>query len=314
MDIRELQKAAEELIFVGQAHRLGVFRDLHQKPDTAEGYAARAGMNPRAMRVLLEAMREMGYLYRKDGLYTVTEDAFQRLVQEGGPQFEGDFWQFLLYLLNPWRTLPHVLETGLPDKSSYKNFSMRDFIRGMDSPWKKKIAPEIVALCLSRCPHAKDALDVGGAPGTIARTFAAKGVATTIYDLPEANEVMKDDLSRVPGVTMSSGDATKSLPGGSYDIAFLGNICHGQSPEDNQGIITMCHEHLRADGIIVIFENLRGESYLGATLALHMITQSPNGDIYTREEYFRWMERAGFRGLQVEKISDPAWQLVFGYR
>lgn len=74
----------------------------------------------------------------------------------------------------------------------------------------------------------------------------------------------------------------------------------------------MSHEHLNDSGIIVIFDNLRNESSLGATLALHMVTQSPLGNIYTRDEYYNWCVKAGFSDLTVVQISDPAWQLVIG--
>ena len=101
-----------------------------------------------------------------------------------------------------------------------------------------------------------------------------------------------------------------ALPKSHVDIAFLGNLCHGQSPEDNQKIISMCHEILNKDGIIAIFDNLRDESYLGATLALHMLTQSKKGNIYSREEYFTWLQQAGFKMPKVYQLSDRAWQLI----
>lgn len=310
MKLRDLQSAVEETIFVGIAHRLGVFTELDRKPDSAEGLAGRMGFNARVMRVLLEALVEMEYCACASGNYSVTDDARARLVDAGGPEYEGDFWNFLLYLMNPWRSLPYVLKNGKPDLSSYEGFSMVDFIKGMDSPWKKKVAPEIVDLCLKHCPHAAHAADIGGAPGTIARQFARRGVRTTVYDLPEAIAVTRGDLTGVTGIELVEGDATQSLPAGTYDIAFLGNLCHGQSPSDNQKIIRMCFECLNERGIIVIFDNLRGESYLGATLALHMVTQSPLGDIYSREQYAGWVTDAGFRDIKVLALSDPAWQLI----
>ena len=312
MNIRELQRAVEETIFVGYAHRLGVLAELHRDPDTAEGLARRMGFDTRVTGVLLEALVEMGYCTSLDGTYTVTENARMRLVDAGGGDYEGDFWSFLLYLMNPWRSLPYVLKNGKPDEASYAGFSMIDFIKGMDSPWKKIIAPEIIDICLKYCPHARVAADIGGAPGTIAREFARREVKTIVFDLPEAIAVTQHELTQVPGIELQAGDATKNLPQGKYDIAFLGNICHGQSPEDNAAIIRMCHDHLNERGIIVIFDNLRGESYLGATLALHMVTQSPHGDIYSRKEYFKWLTDADFNDLRVVEISDPAWQLVIG--
>lgn len=302
----------EETIFVGIAHRLGVLAELARVPDSAEGLARRMDFDARVTRVLLEALVEMGYCTVSGGAYAVTDDARERLVNAGGPGYEGDFWNFLLYLINPWRSLPYVLKNGKPDLASYEGFSMVDFIKGMDSPWKKQVAPEIVDLCLERCPHAKVAADIGGAPGTVARLFALHDVRTIVYDLPEAIAVMRDELTGLPGIELAEGDATKSLPAGTYDIAFLGNLCHGQSPSDNAGIIRMCHKHIADHGIIVIFDNLRGESYLGATLALHMVTQSPLGDIYSREEYTGWLNDAGFTDITVIPLSDPAWQLVIG--
>ncbi|MCU0821154.1 MAG: acetylserotonin O-methyltransferase [Spirochaetes bacterium] len=312
MNIREIQKAVEEFIFAGQSHKLGIFRELHHKPDTAEHLAVRMGFDTRPAWVLLEALVEMGYLVKKNEVYSVPAEIYNRLVNESGIEYEGDFWQFLLYLLNPWRTLPYVLKHGEPDKSSYTGFSVRDFIKGMDSPWKKQLSSEIVDICLKHFPAAKSAIDIGGAPGTIAKAFASRGIRTLIFDLEECLKVMKDELSTIKNIDLESGDATKALPAGMFDIAFLGNICHGQSPADNEKIIAMCRDILNDNGIIVIFDNLRGESYLGATLALHMITQSPKGDIYSREQYLGWLEKSGLRDLNVEPLSDRAWQIVIG--
>ncbi len=315
MRIRELQKALEETIFAGQAHRAGVFTELHKQPDTAAGLAKRMAFDERCTFVLLEALVEMGYLTSDSGTYRVTKDTFDRLVDSQGDEYEGDFWSFLLYLVNPWQSLPYVLKHGEPNKSSYKDFSMKDFIEGMNSPWKKKIAPEIVDICI-RC-HGRDpkvVADIGGAPGTMSLEFVRRGMKAIVFDLPESLAVTKDRLSKVKGIEVVGGDATKELPDGKYDIAFLGNICHGQSPEDNEKIIRMCYEHLNGDGIVVVFDNLRGESYLGATVALHMIVQSPRGDIYTRAQYAEWLTKAGFTNIAVEQISDKAWQLMIGYK
>jgi precorrin-6B methylase 2 len=308
--IRELQRAVEETIFVAQAHRLGVFDELFRNPATANDFAKRRNFDVRATGVLLEALVEMGYLEKKGDAYAPSSDCCQRLIDRDGDDYEGDFWQFLYYLMNPWRTLEHVLIHGAPDESSYEGFNMEYFIRGMNSPWKKRIAPEIVDLCLTHCPHAAIAADIGGAPGTIARRFAEKGLRTIIFDLPESMAVMKEELKNIPNIIIVEGDATKALPDGRYDIAFLGNLCHGQSPDDNGRIIAMCHEHLNDDGIITIFDNIRGESDCGATLALHMITQSKGGNVYSRDEYESWLRAASFRDMSVIQLSDPAWQLI----
>ncbi len=314
MRIRELQKSLEEFIFVGQAHKLGVFDALNEAPENAAGIARRMRWDARAATALLDALAEMKYLKKTKGVYVVPPDVRKRLVDREGKLYEGDFWQLMYYLVNPWRTLEHVLKTGMPDKGSYKDFSMEDFIRGMDSPWKKAVTPEIVDICMKLVPRAKTAWDIGGAPGTVAREFARRGVQTLVYDLPESNGVMGQQLARIEGIRVMDGDATKTFPDGSCDIAFLGNLCHGQSPEDNRRILTMCREHLNPGGIVVIFDNLKGEDERAATLALHMITQSPGGNIYTRSEYLGWLRATGFGKLKVRKLADPAWSLVVGSR
>ena len=314
MKLRDLQQNLEELIFVGQAHKIGIFEELYKRLDTSVGLALRMNFDKKKTWVLLESLVEMGYLECNNAIYSVSDDIFERLVNKGGEEYEGDFWQFLLYLIDPWRTLPYVLKHGKPDQLSYKNFSMNDFIKGMDSPWKKKIAPEVVDVCLKHCMGANLVVDIGGSPGTIARAFLDRGIQTIIYDLPESLDVTRKELETLQNLKIQSGDATMELPPGVYDIAFLGNLCHGQSPDDNQKIIEMCYSHIRDEGIIVIFDNIRGESYLGATLALHMMTQSPFGNIYSREEYLRWLEKAGFRNTSVEILSDKAWQLIVAYK
>ena len=312
MEIRDMQEAAEELIFVGMTYRMGIFDDLYRQPETVDGLASRRGYDRRVTWTLLEALVEMNYLERKGDMYHVPADVVPRLIDRSSEAFEGDFWSFLLYLMNPWKTLPYVLEHGEPDINSYAELSLRDFIRGMNSPWKKSLAPEIVDHCLCRCKNAGVVADIGGAPGTIARAFAARGLRAIIFDLPDCVDVMSDELSGVEGLELLRGDATKTLPDGPWDIAFLGNICHGQSPEDNERIIRGCYERLNPGGIVVIFDNLRGEGYHSARLALHMITQSRAGDIYSREQYLSWVRGAGFGNAEVIPLSDHAWHLVFG--
>lgn len=314
MNIRELQSALEEFIFVGQARRLGVFDALDEKNDTAAGLAARMKFDRRATVALLDALVEMKYLRKSGTVYSVTPATRRRLVDRAGREYEGDFWSFLMYLVNPWRTLPHVMKHGRPDKTSYAGFSMDDFIRGMDSPWKKKIAPEVVRLCLELRAGAASVADIGGAPGTLAREFARRGLSTLIYDLKESNEVMRKELSRVKNISIVDGDATKAFPSGVFDIVFLGNLCHGQSPADNAKMFRMARERLSNGGMIAVFDNLKGEDNRSATLALHMITQSPLGNVYTRAEYLGWLKDAGFKKLRVVKLTDPAWSLVVGYR
>lgn len=314
MEIRKLQEALEEFIFVGQAHRLGVFDELKKKEDSASGLAERMKFSDRITGVLLEALVELKYLTKKDEIYSITGETESRLVDRKGAGYEGDFWQFLYYLVDPWRTLEHVLQEGEPDMASYENFSFEDFIRGMDSPWKKRLAPEIVDICLSYLDSPGAVADIGGAPGTMAREFASRGCETVVFDLADCLEVTRDELSAVENITVIDGDATESLPKKKIDVAFLGNICHGQSPEDNQKIISMCHEALNPGGIVVVFENIRGYSYLGARLALHMITQSSLGDIYTLEEYTGWLTKAGFPEPEMKPLSEKAWHLLISQK
>lgn len=307
--VRMLQHYLEEAIFVGQAHKLGVFRQLGNKPDTASALARRMQFDTRATWILLEALVEMGYLQKDNDIYSPTQYCIDHLVNEESDDYDGDFLKFLLYLMHPWQTLPYVLKTGTPDESSFKELSMQDFIKGMDSPWKKKITPEVVSLCLAYCT-ASSCIDIGGAPGTIAREFVKRGVKTIIFDLPQSLAITQDALKDIPDIEIIAGDATVALPHGKVDIAFLGNLCHGQSPQDNQKIISMCYDIVNPEGIIAIFDNLRDESYLGATLALHMLTQSKHGNIYAREEYFAWLHNAGFKEPQVLQLSDKAWQMI----
>ena len=206
------------------------------------------------------------------------------------------------------------MKHGRPDKKSYAGFSMDDFIRGMDSPWKKRIAPEVVRRCMELCPGAKSVADIGGAPGTIAREFARRGLFTLIFDLKESNDVMRNELSRVKNIRIEDGDATKRFPPGPFDIVFLGNLCHGQSLADNAKMFRMARGTLADGGMVAVFDNRKGEDRRSATLALHMITQSPHGNVYTRAEYLGWLKEAGFKRLKVHKLSDRAWSLVVGFR
>ncbi len=83
-----------------------MFDALDEKNDTAAGLAARMKFDRRATVALLDALVEMKYLRKKrDGLFGDAATR-RRLVDRAGREYEGDFWSFLMYLVNHGARFP----------------------------------------------------------------------------------------------------------------------------------------------------------------------------------------------------------------
>ena len=100
-------------------------------------------------------------------------------------------------------------------------------------------------------------LDVGGAPGTYARAFAAAGWEVTVLDLPGPLDVAGEGL-RAAGVRVVAGDAAAALPDGPWDAVYLGNLVHLFDPDAAGALVARAEAALRPGGLLAVQEVLDG--------------------------------------------------------
>lgn len=312
--LADLRDEAEVTVTIAAAAAAGVFRVLADGPVSPEEVAERAGLDPRAVAILLPALAGAGLLESDRGRYRPTRECRRSLCDPGSDDFVGGGLPLWLSNLEGWTRLPEVLRTGEPIRSGgtvRDEESLRRFMAGMAAAPAERVE-RIVARCLDRAPGAERVLDVGGGPGHMARRFVERGLRATLFDTPETVDFVREeyDLAEVEGLELVGGDfTTDALPDGPFDVVLLSNVIHIYGPEDNRRLVAEASRVAAPGGVVAIQDFLRGRSPRAARFALVMLMRTDAGDTYREDEVRDWMEDAGLQTVEVEDL-DPDRQLV----
>lgn len=303
----------QELLAVAAAIELDLFRELDREPAGAEGLAARLGYNARAVRILLEALAEMGHVYLEDGRYHISDNMRAVAVDPGNPAYAPFAILHQRNLMERWLTIPDVVRTGRQVERPYTRKRREVFIRSMNDV-SRGAAGRVVDRCLGRAPNAKTVLDIGGGPGTYAREFTRHCQRVTILDRSEVAEITEAELSEFPGIEFVGGDFNESIPAGPFDMVFMGNIFHIYGPEENVRLLKRVHDSLEPGGVAAIVDSVRGRNPRAPLFAVTMLVNTDTGDTWTEDEYRGWLDESGFTNIFIEDVPDRGRQLILANR
>lgn len=156
-------------------------------------------------------------------------------------------------------------------------------------------------------------LDVGGAPGTYARAFAAAGWDVTVLDLPGTLEITAAEL-RAAGVAAVAGDVTRALPAGPWDAVYLGNVLHLLGPAAAERLLARAGAALAPGGVLAVQEVVGGLSGQAPSFAVLMLMATPEGEVHREHDYRRWMAAAGCPVERLVALEGGWHHLVLGRR
>lgn len=289
--------------------------EAHRTPAASEAVAEAAGLDPRATAIVVRALAGRGLLEPAGEGGHVLSEAGRRLV-DPPPSPDMDATAALLLearaLINHAR-LEDLLRGAVP----------RDDVSGGDAATLLRFMRAMRRVAAPRVPHTVEALgaprgagrllDIGGAPGSYARGFAAVGWRVSVMDLPSTLAVGAAELAAA-GVATVPGDATEGIPEGPWEAIYLGNIVHLLSPEQAAALILRCAGALGADGVLAVQEVLGDRSPQGPDFGLMMLASTRGGDAYPEEDYRRWLGAAGMTVSEVVPLEEGAHHLLIGRR
>ncbi|HEX2503861.1 MAG TPA: class I SAM-dependent methyltransferase [Miltoncostaeaceae bacterium] len=284
--------------------------------DASEPAAAAraAGLDPRAVRLVATALADLGYLSADgDGTLALTPRGAALL----GPGDDGTDVAGGLHLearaMRSHLALPDALRTGRPvdDVSAGDPETVDRFARAMRHIAAPR-APVTVAAAGPPPPGGR-LLDVGGAPGTYARAFAAAGWEVTVLDLPGPLDVAGEGLPAA-GVRVVAGDAAAALPDGPWDAVYLGNLVHLFDPDAAGALVARAGAALRPGGLLAVQEVLGDASPQGPGFGVMMLVSTPGGEAYTEADYRRWMAAAACPVERVVALEEGWHHLLLGRR
>jgi hypothetical protein len=147
--------------------------------------------------------------------------------------------------------------------------------------------------------------------------FARRDAASevTAFDLPHVikeTEAIVNEAGLGARYRMQAGDLARDDFGEArYDIAVLGNICHGLTPEQNIDLFRRLHGALAPGGQLVIADMVPNEERSGppfpVLFAVNMYLMT-GGDTYPFSTYETWLRTTGFsnaRAFDTGRMHSP---------
>ena len=315
LDFEQAGEDARKLVLLGAAQKAGLFPALTEETDIVT-LKRKLKADERALFIVLEALCRLGYVNKRKEKYILADKA-RPLFIEHGDDYVGGYLPHFLNILEAWLALPEIIKGQKPKRETSRNVAA--FMHAMASK-PDSFVEEVVSHCLKRKKDAKSALDLGGGPGKYAKAFVNRGLNAVLYDLPQIIDYVGTEfgLKDIRNLTLKKGDFTgdefvKEFEVGSFDIVFMGNICHIYSEEENKRLIKNVAKLLRKSGLVAIEDFVRGRSPDAEMFAVNMLANTDGGGTWTEAQYREWLENAGFHGIEITDIAGREKQLITAF-
>lgn len=284
--------------------KLEVFTALAGHSQTATELAGKLGANERGLELLLNALTAM-VLLSKDGQRYTNSPLSEAFLDKNKPDYVGHIIMHHHHLVDGWSRLDEAVMTGQPvDSRSHGEEKEREsFQMGMFN-LASAIAPAISSsIDLSDRKHL---LDLGGGPGTHAVHFclANPDLKATVFDRASTRpfaEKIATQYGVQERVDFSAGNFHADPIPGTYDVTWLSQILHSNSPEECLALIKKTTAVMEPGGLMMIHDFFLDENMAGplfpALFSLNMLINN-NGRSYSEKETKEMMGNAGLTDLK----------------
>jgi SAM-dependent methyltransferase len=293
--------------------QLEVFTHIGNDHLEADEIARRLGADVRGVSGLLNALSAMGLLTKQQSLYANTPESKSLLVKDS-PDYIGYLIIHHHHLVSAWSQLPRAVKSGqqVRERSSFSEGEEREsFLMGMFN-LAMNIAPDLAKqIDLSGRRHL---LDVGGGPGTYAIHFclANPDLKGTVFDLPTTRPFALRTIERFglsDRIDFMDGDYIEEEIEGSYDVAWLSQILHGEGPEDCQEVLRKVVSVLEPGGLILVHDFILNDNLDGplfpALFSLNMLINTEQGQSYSEGQLLSMLDRVGAKEIHRLSFRGP---------
>jgi predicted O-methyltransferase YrrM len=293
------------------AVKLNIFSLIGDEALMAEDIARRLGGDLRGVTLFLNGLAAMGLLIRDDDRYANSPGSKAYLVKDS-PQYLGYIIMHHHDLVPAWAQLARAVQTGQPVNERTDSGEEREsFLMGMFN-MAMGIAPKLAKeIDLKERRHL---LDLGGGPGTYAVQFclANPHLEATVYDLPTTQPFALRIFQRfgvADRVSFMPGDYLVDDIEGSYDVAWLSQILHGEGPGACERIIEKAVSVLERGGLIMVHEFILDDALdsplFPALFALNMLVNTEEGRSYSESQIRGMLSRAGVKQIRRLPFKGP---------
>ena len=291
--------------------KLGIFTLISDEYLSDEEIAGRMTGDVRGVTTLLNALTAMGLLVKENGRYGNTAASKSFLVK-GARGYVGYMIMHHSHLVPAWAELSQAVKNGQPVRKRTLGEKEREsFLMGMFN-LAMGIAPNLAKeIDLKDRRHL---LDIGGGPGTYVIHFCLENpdLRGTVYDLPTTRPFALKTIERfelTERVGFQSGDYTKNTIEGTYDVAWLSHILHGEGPEQCKGMIKKAVRVLEPGGLILVHDFIMNQALdsplFPALFSLNMLVNTKGGRSYSETQIKEMLTNAGVKDIRRLPFRGP---------
>lgn len=293
--------------------KLGVFTAIGTGSAAPAELAGRLQADERALTMLLNALAALQLLSKERDRFSNTPASLAFLSKDS-PRYLGFMVMHHHHLVESWSQLDQAVQTGRPVRGriSFEDEAKREsFLMGMFNN-AMQIAPGLAkTINLAGRRHL---LDLGGGPGTYAIHFCLNHpqLLGTVYDLATTRPFAEKTIAGFGlsnRVGFQAGDyVTEAIPG-TYDVAWLSHILHGENPVDCRGIVQKTVAALEPGGLIMVHEFILDNTLDGplfaALFSLNMLLGTDGGQAYSEAQLTEMLADAGVRKIERLPFRGP---------
>ena len=307
-----IDQAIDRLYLTGAlraAVELGLWQKIDSGMDTAEKIAVQEGWDLVGTRTLLEAVCALELLTKEGDRYVLVPESAYYLIP-GKPTYKGSL---LLNEIN-WDgngRLAQAVRSGKrpihydATSSEVVNTWIADYSRSWVYPESYLETAE--KLWQSLGVQAREGLRVldvacGPAPYSLALARKNSGVTLTWNDRAEILQT-----AGKAAASLGLSNQVESLPGDMwavdfvsrvYELAYLGNVTHFFSAEQNTRLFRKVQAALAPGGMLVVNSMVRREKSNAVWADLWLYAATASGRAYNFSDYRTMLEEAGFTNVE----------------
>jgi len=256
-------------------------------PGTAEELLDRTGLDPQALRVVLDALRTLGVV-------EVGVDGRYRPGASGPEPADMARVRHHARAIRRWANAIEPRLRGEPTRDP-AGVADPDLFHDALAANARTVAPEVVDACLQRFPMAASVLDLGGLHGEYALEFTRRGLRATMQDQPAMIDVARRrGRLDAAGVELFEGSFFETVPDGPFDLAFCSGITHTFDGDHNGMLFRNLRPIVPRGGGVAVVTFLRGRNPITSLFAVQMLVNDNGGDTHTEAEYRAWLTDSGF--------------------
>jgi hypothetical protein len=301
------------------ANHLGITAVLVDEALAPAEVAERLNLDPRAVRVVCEALHCLGVLERDGNVLRVTE-TLREALDPGSRASLVHILRHQWFLLQRWVHLDRVVTSGGPVPRPANDTERREaFILAMADLARMSGRALWDAVDL----HGRTLLvDVGGGPGELAIAALERfpGLRAVVFDLPPVLEIARGYAERrgVGGrLALHPGDVLEDeIP--PCDVALVSALVHSYGVEDTRRIAAHVAAGVAPGGLVVVREFLWDDAehsgpVTASLFAVNMLVGTRAGRCWTAAELEEVFGAAGFADWRLIRL-DPRSSVLVGVR